>query len=167
MVTDNNPESTNSQFLRPYWMPDDATPEDLPEGLQAAAEAIIGPAYEKLVVGAPTALEQLTGMSAVFLSQLEALDQVEITRELAAIPPDQRSKRIDGHLRLVGAKLRCTTFLEKMCRAREKANENRYRQEPFPVLPPIGGTAFPVEPIESVEQDVRWPLDTNPPQGVD
>jgi len=126
MVTDNNRESADSQFLRPYWMPDGATPEDLPEGLQAAAEAIIGPAYEELVAGAPTVLEQLTGMSAVYLSQLEVIDQVELARELASTPPDseQRGKRIDGHLRLVGAKLRCTTFLEKMRRAREKSNES-------------------------------------------
>jgi len=166
MTVDNKHESANSK-LRPYWVPDNMVPEDLPEGLQAVTEAIIGPAYERLVVGAPTALEQLTGMSAVFLSQLEAIDQVELTKELAEIPPDQRGKRIDGHLRLVGAKLRCTTFLEKMGRARERSNENRRRFGPFPVLPPIGEPAFPTEPIEPMNQDTGWPLDANPPQGVD
>ena len=118
-MTDNN---TNNNALppdpRPYWMPGDADFEKLPDGVKAAMEGIIGPGYRELVMGAPNALERLAGMSLVHLVHIEVLDQVDLGRNLAAAEPTDREKRMAGHVRLVGAKLRAASFVHRLRQAR-------------------------------------------------
>ena len=118
MNSDDCHESKNSHFLRPYWISDDAALEDYPENLRAALEGVVQPGYQDLVAAAPNALERLTAMSAVHLSHLEVLDQIELGKELATIPPEERVKRVDGHLRLVAAKLKAAAFLHRLHKAR-------------------------------------------------
>jgi hypothetical protein len=108
--------------IQPYWLPENMVLDDLPNGVKAAMEGIIGPGYRELVVGAPDALERLAAMSLVHLSHLEALEQVELGRDLAAAEAKDRDKRVAEHVRLVGAKLRAVSFVHRLRQARSPIN---------------------------------------------
>lgn len=128
MSDENNPELNQPQNVRPYWRPD-VPIEDLPGGLRLAVETIIGPAYQELVMGAEGTMEQLTGLSAVYLTELEIIDQVELAETLLTASPEERHTKVTAYAKLSGAKLRTLSFLQRLRDAREKvAPDGRSRK---------------------------------------
>ena len=104
----------------PYWL-SEVMWEDLPKGLQAAIEGIVGPGYEDLVMAAPDAMERLAGVSVVHLTHLEILDQMQLALESPAAKPEDRRGMVESHVRLVGAKTRAMAFLHRLREARKRS----------------------------------------------
>jgi len=113
MSNENNSQADEPQSVRPYWFPD-VPVEDLPEGLQAAIEGIIGPGYRDLVMGARDTMERLAGTSLVHLTHLEVLDQIKLAGELPTAAPEDRQSKMASHARLAGAKLRALSLLHRL-----------------------------------------------------
>ncbi len=107
---------------RPYWFPD-APWEDLPEGVRAAIDGVIGPGYQDLVIGAADAMERLAGLSVVHLAHLEILDQIELAALPATAEPEDRWRMPESHLRLVAAKTRTMSFLQRLREARGRSGQ--------------------------------------------
>lgn len=107
-----------SQSSRPYFVPKGVNFEVLPEEVQVAITAVVNPAYRELVLEAGDALQRSAGVTTVHLLWLEILDQVELAKNLPSSPnsetAEEHGKRIDRHLRIVGAKSKASQFLLRL-----------------------------------------------------
>ena len=104
---------------RPYWIPAGLDIDLLPDGAQAAIEGILQPAYEDMVVNAPTSLERATGVTLVHLMWLEMIDQLFLNADTIASSfyvegSAKRQQVIDRHLKLIGAKTSISKFLLRL-----------------------------------------------------
>ena len=103
--------------LRPYFIPDELDFDELPAAVQVAVEALVAPAYQELVLQAPSALERAAGASFVHLLFLELLEQFELGQQIsenvksAGNRTSPREADLRRHLRLLSAKERAGTFL--------------------------------------------------------
>ena len=116
----------NEDQGRPCFLPADIKWEALPEAVRAAIHEIVMPLYRVYVLENADPLQRSTGMSLVFLTTLEVIECVGNSRALFAhCSSDEESKarqqQIDRHLRLVGAKTKCTELLLRLEAWREKA----------------------------------------------
>jgi hypothetical protein len=127
-----------SEQVRPHFIPDGLTFDDLPPALRAAVTGLIEPAYRELVLEAPNALERAAGSSLVFLMWIELLDQFEIAsqhrgpRTAVSHPGDDtgaRDEQIARHLKVISAKDRAANFILRMKVYRAK-HEDPF-QDPF------------------------------------
>jgi hypothetical protein len=118
---------------RPLWMPESGDRDKLPVEIAQAIQEIVQPAYEQLVLHAAPGLERSLGASLVHLLWLEIVEQFDIKREYTTFTlglelPYNRQQSIDGHIRLLDAKLRHGKFmlrLEELRRYRQAASQDR------------------------------------------
>lgn len=105
---------------RPYYIPASIDYDSLPAAVRQSFAAVVQPTYEELVLGAATPLARSAGVSLGFLLCVEILEQFELGRLLnytgAAAEADaaDRDRLIARHLRLVGAKQHCASFLLRL-----------------------------------------------------
>lgn len=115
-----------NESSRPYFLPPDLDLETLPAGVRAALEAIVQPAYEELVVQAPTALDRSAGMSLVFLQVQELIEQFERGRQMTLglqgrdSGGESRDEDLQRYLRVIGAKDRAANFILRVRQFRAK-----------------------------------------------
>jgi hypothetical protein len=105
--------------------------------MRNAIVAIVNPTYEELVVNPESGLERSTGLTVVHLLWLEIMDQIELgsdlTRGQCAARSEERSKLIDAHLRLVGAKGKGAAILIRLSDFRQKWGHLPGQPGPFQV----------------------------------
>jgi len=168
-----------SEPQRPYWLPRGAFWDRVPEGVQEAAEEILGPAYRELVENAPTELERMAGVTVVHLAWLEICDQLQLAenvsdrQSIASILSDP-DEMIARHLQLVYAKSKATVLLMGLRLARQSepgvggvprlAAPEEYSTGPFPLPYPDALHGVPTEP--TIRQ-VDWPTERSPSTGAD
>lgn len=131
---------------RPFFVPSGVNFDELPEELKVAILDIINPAYRRLVLKAEDGLEKSGGITVIHLLRLEILDQLELTQGLEKSrhleASEERGKRIERHLRVVGAKSKVSNFLFRLKEFRRK----------------WGVGLAPPEPIsEAIEPPGDWP----------
>ncbi len=115
--------------VRPYFIPPGIDFEALPEPVRVALQAVVGPAYNDLVLGVEGPLERSAGVTLAFLLALEVLDQFQIGQQLnftadpTAVGAAERDRLISRYLKLVGAKQHAERFLLRIhdLRARNDA----------------------------------------------
>ena len=127
-------------LVRPFWVPPGVEFEELPEGLQLALQEIFSPLYEELVLNAPTALERATGLSLCYTTWLELVDEYALAREMGPdLTQGELSEamrgRIERHLRISGAKGKCTNILLQLRRVQARRSD------------PLGGSEAPRDEI--------------------
>src|SRR5262245_22990136 len=118
--------------IRPLWVPEHVSFDKLPPALQQAIVDIFNPAYEQLVLEAPTALERSTGLSYMHLLWLELVGQQEIGRAMypaSGSPADQKNaqKKISQYIALVQSKTSVGKFLLQI----RKYNERPQNYDPL------------------------------------
>ena len=121
---------------RPYFIPSTVSYDNLPADLQTALISLVGPIYDQHVVQARSPLERSAGASLAFLLTLEVLDQFALMQMTNFDPPSEtadtemRQKKIERHLRLLGAKANYGNFLTKLetLRATALAGPRRERR---------------------------------------
>ena len=117
-------KNVDNSHPRPFWIPPGVDPEDLPEGLQAAIDGAISPAYQRLVVAARAGVEQSTGITITGLLWLECLEYFEVGQNAQSendTPElEKREASMARLLRLAGAKLRASDFLLRVTEARRR-----------------------------------------------
>ena len=148
-MTDCINHATTNDEARPYWIPPSVDLECLPEEIRAAILGIINPAYRELVLKAQNGLEKAAGVTIVSLLWMEILDHVQMGREigdtfLLTTPSEDCEKRIARHLRLVGAKIKAASFLQRLREFREKYGH-------------AFGTSM--DWIETINPPAEWPED--------
>jgi hypothetical protein len=112
---------------RPFWIPTNVQFDSLPQALQAAIIEIVNPAYQELVLEAPSPLEKAAGLSLVHLLWLEIVEQYDLGRAMARMLPRGESsaahqEAIGRHLRLVGVKERFGKFVLQLRAWQEKSH---------------------------------------------
>jgi hypothetical protein len=113
--------------LRPYFLPPGVEWDAIPNSVRLALDAIVLPAYQEMVLGAPNSLERATGASLVFLLCLEVLEHFELGNRLnlsGVSPGDDQAeldRAISKHLKLVGAKQHAANFLARLQNLRSKS----------------------------------------------
>jgi hypothetical protein len=101
---------------RPFWLPASVKFDTLPKPLQAAILEILNPAYQELILEAPTPLEKATGLTFVHLLWLELVEQYDLGQAMGPLvarggSTAKKQKAIGRHLRLTGAKEKFGKFL--------------------------------------------------------
>jgi hypothetical protein len=119
---------------QPLWMPEGLDLDNLPVEIRQAAEEIVKPAYEQLVLRADPGLQRSLGASLVHLLWLEILDQFDIKHEystacLTLDRPVERRRSVEHHVRLLDAKLRQGRFLLRLEESRRAAAKTRLPRE--------------------------------------
>lgn len=109
----------------PYWIPDTLEFGRFSEELRAAVCGIINPAYRELVEEARNGLEKSAGLTVIWLMWLEILDHIQLGRSLTSSPSmtetsKEREQLITRHLRLVGSKVKASSFLLRLHEFEEK-----------------------------------------------
>ena len=135
---------TTASTPRPFFVPSGVNFDELPENLKVAIAGVIGPAYDRLVLQAEDGLEKSSGVTFIHLLWLEVLDQLELAQGLEKSrhleTSEERSKQIDRHLRVVGAKSKISHFLFRLKEFRRKWGVGLAIPEPVPeVIEPPGG----------------------------
>jgi len=130
-------DAATSQPTRLYWVPPGVTIDTLPEHIQVAIAEIVNPAYRALVLEEEDPLARSAGTTLVHLLWLEVLAQLDLGEEWASrLPSGTKSpewpKRIEEHLRLIGAKHKVAHFLLQWRMFRDKCENARFRFMPIP-----------------------------------
>ena len=116
-----------------YWAPPGLACDEWSAELRAHVARLINPLYRELVLNAPNALTQSVGVTIVHLTWLEILDQLEIGQSRPRLDPlrldlsvqgESRPKLIERHLRLVGAKLKFSQFLQRLEDFKSRQHKN-------------------------------------------
>jgi hypothetical protein len=122
----------------PYWLPEGEFWDHLSPATKRAAVEILEPAYQQLVVEAPSALVRSTGTTLVHLMWLEICGQLRMSQAVAN--PDsldaiiQRPEQLVAeHLRLIGVKNDTAELLMKMQKGSGGAPRRRVK---LPASPP-------------------------------
>jgi hypothetical protein len=113
--------------LRPFFLPTGLDIETLPPQLGAALLDLVSPFYERHVVCGTTPLEVATGVTVTFLLAEEIITEFEIGQEFfrgqrCAEDLARRQKQIDALFRVLGAKMRFTSFLQRIAEFRQHKN---------------------------------------------
>ena len=111
--------------VRPYFLPDTIKWDELPHNVRAAFDDVVVPAYREYVTLARDPVQRSAGASLVFLLCEELLDQFELASTRIPGGPEpaaDRAKAIERYLRLVGAKQKIASFLDRLAKARLAAN---------------------------------------------
>ncbi len=112
--------------IRPFFLSAGLDLDALPPELQAALEQIVLPLYARYVLSGLSPLETAMGASLAFLMAQEVVSQFAISHEsfgcLTPTPVQaaSRQQEIDRYLRLLGAKGRCATFLQRLAEFRSR-----------------------------------------------
>jgi hypothetical protein len=124
------PTAKPAPGMRPLWIPPGVRFDKLSAELQEAITAIINPAYEKLVAGGQTPLEQGQGWSYVSLMWWELLEQLKMGEEWAQTltQPTAASEkagraRLKKLLKLIAAKDKIARFLKAIDDFFERAGD--------------------------------------------
>lgn len=117
-----------SESPRPFWMPPGVELEKLPEGLRAAFEDIIDPAYRQLVVENPDPLEKSLAAGYVYACWLALLEQHELGKiiwykQASLDRADHYTEPRDRLLRVLGTQDKLARSLLQL-RAFRKRTEN-------------------------------------------
>ena len=106
---------------RPYFLPAELDLNEFSEPVQLALDAIILPAYEELVLAAPTGLERANGGTLVCLMFMELVHQFEMGSQLAQILQRgtgrsvlPNNEEIDRYLKLIAARDKATAHYMKL-----------------------------------------------------
>ena len=119
METDPPTPEKNSP-TRIHFLPANVPFESLPSETQTALSTIVAPLYDEVVVRAESALERSAGLTLVHLVTLEVLEQIKLGTMIDFCDDSDkdsevaRDKRIDRHLRLLGAKNNYSQFLLRL-----------------------------------------------------
>jgi hypothetical protein len=120
------------QTARPYFIPSSVDFSALPAGVQMALTEIVAPTYDRLVLRAASSLERSAGVTLTFLLTLEILDQFQLGRQFDLgltsknAEPEERSKLIARHLRLITSKQTQVDFLMRLQTARARFGHMSY-----------------------------------------
>jgi hypothetical protein len=122
---------------RPLWLPEGSDLEKFPAEIAQAAEEIVVPAYQQLVVNANSGMERSMGASLVHLLWLEILDQFDIKSDYVKFDLNigisvGRKSAIDDHIRLLETKLRVGQFMHRI-----EAYRRQFQPAPAPQTPPL------------------------------
>jgi hypothetical protein len=123
--------SSGPQDTRPYFIPSGIDFLSLPLEIQLVLKEKIEPMYQEMVLGARSALEASNGMSHVFLSCVEVLEQYQLAQaEFESLAqggsdPGERQARREPYFRLHGAK-------QKSISAQQRMDERRKSLPPGP-----------------------------------
>ncbi len=100
------------------WVPPGIQLDVLPPSVLKTLAEVLDPMYEQLVRRAADPLEQSAGLSVLNIMWLEVLGQLDLGRSYVhdAFLHDlmERDKSIEGHLRLIDAKMRVGYFLARL-----------------------------------------------------
>jgi hypothetical protein len=115
----------DAELTLPYWIPDTLEFGRFSEELQAAICGIINPAYRELVEQARDGLQKSAGLTVIWLMWLEILDHIQLGQSLTSSPSmtetsKEREQLITRHLRLVGSKVKASSFLLRLHEFEEK-----------------------------------------------
>lgn len=120
--------------IRPYFIPDEIDFDGLPGEVQLALTSQVEPLYLELVVSARSSLAAAVGMSFVFQSCIEVLEQLELVRsEFSSLvsggsDPAERQRRREPYFRLQAAKSKSINALLRIVEIRmSKANDSLVR----------------------------------------
>jgi hypothetical protein len=117
MTQASNPQAGNNGV--PYWIPNEVDLGRFPAELRAAIAEVINPAYHELVERARDGLQKSAGLTVLWLMWLEILDHIQLGHSLgssASMPETskEREQLITRHLRLVGSKVKASSFLLRL-----------------------------------------------------
>ncbi len=117
MTQASNPQ--DGSLSLPYWIPDDVDFGRFPAELRTAIAEVINPAYRELVEQAREGLEKSAGLTVIWLMWLEILDHIQLGHSLTSSPSmteasKEREQLITRHLRLVGSKVKASSFLLRL-----------------------------------------------------
>ena len=73
----------------PYFIPANLDFKRLPGSFRNAVDDIISPAYQELVLAAPTSLERSAGMTFCFGMWIELLEQFQMSRAVGEMLPER------------------------------------------------------------------------------
>ena len=114
------PAPENKSPTRIHFLPANVPYEALPAETQTALSTIVAPLYDEVVLRAESALERSAGVTLTHLVTLEILEQVQLGKTIDFFGDGDkdteaaRDKRIDRHLRLLGAKSNFSQFLLRL-----------------------------------------------------
>jgi hypothetical protein len=91
----------------------------LPVELRTAIRRVINPAYRELVEQVRSSIQKSAGLTLVWLLWLEILDHIQLghsftTGRSVTQVSEERQQLIDRHLRLVGSKMKASSFLLRL-----------------------------------------------------
>ena len=117
MTQASNPRPGNNSV--PYWIPNEVDLGRFPAELRAAIAEVVNPAYRELVEQARNGLEKSAGLTVIWLMWLEIVDHIQLGHGLASSPSvteasKEREQQIVRHLRLVGSKVKASSFLLRL-----------------------------------------------------
>jgi hypothetical protein len=151
---------------RPLWMPEGVDLKRLPVEIRQAAEEIVQPAYEQLVLHVAPGWDQSLGASIVHLLWLEILDQFDIKSDYSAnslalrLPP-KRQRRVEHHIKLLDAKLRHGKFMLQLEQFRLRAKTQAANlQASISQSPPIASAYPALDALAAMHSQAN---DTPPP----
>jgi len=132
---------TAADAPRPWFIPSGTKFKELPEGIRAAIEAVIVPAYRQLVLEPEDALAKTAGLSLVYLKWQEILDQQDLARERESSMFQSRDpdwdRQVERHLRFASAQAKLNHFLLRL---------REYHQKWGLSAPSLEWMSDPVEP---------------------
>jgi hypothetical protein len=117
----------NEVPTRPYFLPKNINYGELPEDLQIAIDEVFAPAYQELVVEAPSNLERAAATGFILLLLVELMEQFQVgsrisegLRQGIARQPLFSGNELDHYLKILSAKERAGKFLLQVRRFRIK-----------------------------------------------
>lgn len=117
MTQERNHEDGDSNHL--YWIPPGVDFDRFPAELRTAIRRTTNPAYRELVEQVRNSLQKSAGLTVIWLMRLEILDHIQLGHSFATARSitqvsEEREQLIDRHLRLVGSKMKASSFLLRL-----------------------------------------------------
>ncbi len=103
----------------PYCIPPGVDIDRFPADVRTAIRRVINPAYRELVDQVRNSLQKSAGLTVIWLMWLEILDQIQLGHSLTTARSitqvsEEREQLITRHLRLVGSKIKASSFLLRL-----------------------------------------------------